>query len=228
MTSPSAMRAAMRSWQVDAVAGPGHRFQPLGRNRLVALQADAVVVVIDAVQCVGNLAQQLHIDGIAVQEDPFFVMLLAEVSLIGGNIQAGHHLGRFLGGHAATDFFGFRLQHLAVPGKIGLLSVFVNRFHVFCKYRSHPTRCIRRTFNTKGFRVSRGSVRRGMEKYSWRRAGKVKRAPYFTNPYKGLATVSFGQDSPACSAIWAFEAPRRAPAPPGRDRLQCRNRPPRR
>ena len=97
-----------------AVARPRHGIQPLGGNRLFALQADAVVAVIHAVQRVGNLAQQLHVDGVAVEEDPLFVVLLAEIAFVGRDVQPGDHLGRFLGGHAATDFLRLLLQNLAV------------------------------------------------------------------------------------------------------------------
>ena len=78
-------------------------------------------------QSVGNLAQQFHVDAVPVQEDPFFVMMLAEIAFVRGHIQPGYHLGRFLGGHAVTDFLRFALQDLAIVGGFQFLSVFHNR-----------------------------------------------------------------------------------------------------
>ena len=69
---------------------------------------------------VGDFAQELHVDGVAVEEDPLFVMLLTEVAFVGGAIQPGYHLGGFLGGHAATDFLGLLFEYLPVMGEFGL------------------------------------------------------------------------------------------------------------
>ena len=52
------------------------------------------------------------------------MMLLAQVPLVGRDIQAGYHLGRLLGGHAATDFLGFGFEYFPVVGKSAFRSVF--------------------------------------------------------------------------------------------------------
>jgi hypothetical protein len=66
----------------DAIARPRHGFQTLRRNRLLAFQADTVVAGIDAMQRVGNFAQKLHVNRVAIEENPFLVMLLAEIAFI--------------------------------------------------------------------------------------------------------------------------------------------------
>ena len=104
----------------DAVFRPRDGFEALGGNRLLALGADAVGSNVDAVQRGYDLAEQLGVDGIAVEEDPLFVALLAQVALVGRHIQARHHLGGLLGGHAATDLFGFPFQDLLVCSRFRL------------------------------------------------------------------------------------------------------------
>jgi len=81
------------------------------------------------VQRVGNFAQQFHVDGIAVQKNPFFVMLLAEIAFVRGHIQPGYHLGRLLSGHALTDFLRFAFQHFTVRCGFRFRSVFHNSIH---------------------------------------------------------------------------------------------------
>jgi len=142
------------------------------------------VVVIDAVQRVGNLPQQLHIDGIAVPEIPFFVMLLLRSPSSEGTSRRAT-TGPLL--RTCCDGFlrpiaSSTLRYLARLGFCPFLlpfSCFINR------YRSQRPDAIRRTYSTKGFRVSRGSVRRGMKSIAVVMR-KVKRASCFTNPYKGL------------------------------------------
>src|SRR5439155_1694252 len=99
-----------------AITGPRHRIQTLRRNRLIALQANPVTVLIDAAEGGGDLAQQLHVDGVAIEENPLFMMLLAEVALVRRNIQPGYNLRGLLRGHAAAHFFRLLLENPFVAG----------------------------------------------------------------------------------------------------------------
>src|SRR5450756_401432 len=72
-----------------AVARPRHRVQPLRRDRLLTLRTLAVLPDIHAVQGVGNLTQQFHVDGVAVQKNPLFVVVLAQVAFVRRDIQPG-------------------------------------------------------------------------------------------------------------------------------------------
>jgi len=94
----------------------------------------------------------------AVQENPFFVMLLAEVSLIGGNT-SGPPPGPLLGGHARRTSSAFASSTLRYLARLGfcpfLLTVFMFLQIPITADQMHKTHVQHQSFRLKG------SVRRG-------------------------------------------------------------------
>src|SRR6185503_8622935 len=71
-------------------------------------------------------------------------MLLAQVSLVGGAVEARDHLSRFLGGHAATDFLCLLLEHVPVCGE------FQSVFHISLYQRPFDADPISKVANLLG------------------------------------------------------------------------------
>jgi hypothetical protein len=62
-----------------------------------------------ALQSILHLAQQLHVQGVSIQENPLFVTLLAQIALVVRVFLAREYLRRFLGGHAPSYLVGLLL-----------------------------------------------------------------------------------------------------------------------